>query len=149
METIDRVNQVTEAVIGSAIEVHKVLGPGLLESAYRSCLVYELSQRGLKVEAEKPLPVQYKGIHVDCGYRLDLVVENCVVVELKSVDQIAPIHEAQLLSYLKLSGLEAGLLINFNVTLLKDGVRRRVRDEDNKYQAYSRRKPLSPVHSSE
>ncbi len=119
-----RLNQITESIIGAAIEVHRALGPGLLESAYETCLAYELAQRGLKVEQQKPLPVVYREVKLDCGYRLDLLVEDAVVVELKSVEQLHPIHQAQLLSYLKLSGRKVGLLINFNVTLLKDGIRR-------------------------
>lgn len=114
----------TAKIIGAAIEVHRTLGPGLLESAYEACLIYELKLRQLKVEYQKPLPVFYKDILLECGYRLDLVVENEVIVEIKTVSTIAPIHEAQLLSYLKLSDCKIGLLINFNVNLLKDGIRR-------------------------
>ena len=123
-----RLNQVTEQIIGAAIAVHRALGPGLLESAYEACLLYELTQQGLKVEAQKPLPVVYREVKLDCGYRLDLVVENAVVVELKSVDRLAPIHTAQLMSYLKLSGCKVGLLINFNEALLKNGIVRKVND---------------------
>jgi len=111
-------------IIGAAIEVHKALGPGLLESAYEACLIYELRLRRLKVEHQKPLPIFYKDVLLDCGYRLDIVVEEEVIVEVKSVSSIAPIHEAQLLSYLKMSDYKTGLLINFNIQLLKDGVRR-------------------------
>src|SRR5271169_4285714 len=114
----------TQNIIGGAIEVHRGLGPGLLESAYEACLIYELRLRQLKVEAQKPLPIFYKDVMLDCGYRLDLVVENQVIVEIKSVSTIAPIHEAQLLSYLKLSDYKKGLLINFNMKMLKDGIRR-------------------------
>ena len=114
----------TGAIIGAAIEVHRGLGPGLLESAYEACLIYELRLRKLKVEHQKPLPVFYKDVMLDCGYRLDLVVENEVIVEIKSVNAILAIHEAQLLSYIKLSEYKRGLLINFNVKLLKDGIRR-------------------------
>ncbi len=117
-------NQITEAIIGAAIEVHRALGPGLLESAYEACLAYELARRGLRVEQQKALPVTYHDVRLDCGYRLDLRVEGIVIVEIKAVDRLAPIHEAQLLSYLRLSGCPLGLLINFNVKLLKDGVRR-------------------------
>ena len=117
-------NHVTEAVIGSAIEVHRALGPGLLESAYEACLAYELGRRGLRVERQKPVPLTYGSVRLDCGYRADLVVEDRVMVELKSVDRLEPIHEAQLLSYLKISGLSVGLLINFNVKMLKAGIRR-------------------------
>jgi len=124
----ENLNRITEAIIGSAIQVHKALGPGLLESAYEACLVYELNQRGLKVQQQKPLPVVYQNVKLDCGYRLDLFVEEAVIVELKSVDHLEPIHNAQLLSYLKLSGAKVGLLINFNVMILKSGIRRVVKD---------------------
>jgi len=120
-ETLDRI---TENIIGAAIEVHRALGPGLLESAYEACLAFELAQRGLVVEQQKPLPVVYRGVKLDCGYRLDLLVEEEVIVEVKVVDRLAPIHQAQLLSYLKLSGCKVGLLINFNVKVVKDGIRR-------------------------
>ena len=122
-ELLDRI---TEAIIGAAIEVHRSLGPGLLESAYEACLVFELIGRGLKVEQQKPLPVIYRKVELDCAYRLDLLVEEMVIVEVKAVDRIEPIHQAQLLSYLKLSGCKVGLLINFNVKVLKDGIRRAV-----------------------
>lgn len=117
-------NELTERVIGACIEIHRALGPGLLESAYEECLCYELSQAGIKFERQKALPVYYKEVNLECGYRLDLVVEQKLIVELKAVDQIAPIHEAQLLTYLKLSGLTLGLLINFNVPVLKSGIKR-------------------------
>lgn len=117
-------NQISGQIIGAAIEVHKALGPGLLESAYESCLDYELRQRGLHVEQQKALPLVYKGMQLDCGYRLDLLVENAVIVELKSVDALLPIHTAQILSYLRLAGLSLGLLINFNVMILKHGIHR-------------------------
>jgi len=126
MGEAERLNGLTEQIIGAAIEVHRALGPGLLESAYEACLAYELQERGLKVERQVPLPVVYKGVRIDCGYRLDLVVENAVVVEIKAVDSLAPVHQAQLLSYLKLSGYKVGLLINFNVKVLRDGIRRLV-----------------------
>jgi len=118
------VNELTKTIIGGAMEVHKILGPGLLESAYEVCLVQELYSLGLRVERQKSLPVTYKGLQLDSGYRLDLVVEEIVVLELKAVESILPIHHAQLLSYLKLSGHKIGLLINFNVKLLKDGIKR-------------------------
>ena len=117
-------DQVTEKVIGAAIEVHRALGPGLLESAYEACLAFELSDRGLKVETQKPLPVVYRGVKLDCGYRLDLLVDDLVIVEIKAVHHLAPIHQAQLLSYLKLSGCKVGLLLNFNVKMLRQGVSR-------------------------
>jgi GxxExxY protein len=119
-----QLNRITETVISAAIEVHRFLGPGLLESAYERCLQFELAGSGLEVESQKPIPVIYKNVHLDCGYRLDLLVEDKVIVEIKAVDELAPIHQAQLLSYLKLSGCKVGLLINFNVPLLKDGIRR-------------------------
>ncbi len=118
--------ELTRKIIGAAIEVHRHLGPGLLESAYETCLAYELEQLGLMVERQKPLPLVYKDIRLDQGYRLDMLVEGQVVVEIKVVDQLMPVHEAQLLSYMKLAGCRVGLLINFNVTLLKDGVKRRI-----------------------
>jgi GxxExxY protein len=118
------VNQITEKIIGAAIAVHRALGPGLLESAYEACLVYELNERRLKVEAQKPVPLVYKSVSLDCGYRLDLLVEDTVIVEIKSIDRIMPIHRAQVISYLRLTGLPVGLLINFNVKLLKFGIER-------------------------
>jgi len=123
---IEELNRISEAVIGAAIAVHRELGPGLLESTYEACLVFELRDRGFVVEPQKECPVHYRGLVIDCGYRLDLLVNGLVVVELKSVDQLHPIHEAQLFSYLKLSGKRLGLLINFNVTLLKNGIKRRL-----------------------
>ncbi|MDZ7344076.1 MAG: GxxExxY protein [candidate division KSB1 bacterium] len=118
---MEELNKITEAIIGAAIEVHRNLGPGLLESAYRECLRYELLQRGYDVLQEVPLPLIYKGVKLDCGYRLDLLVNDAVIVEVKSVESLAPIHEAQLLSYLKISGGKIGLLLNFNVKMLKHG----------------------------
>ena len=122
------INSITESIISAAIAVHRELGPGLLESAYESCLVYELLQQGLTVERQKALPVTYRGVKIDCGYRIDLLVEDAVIVELKAVESIEPIHEAQLLSYLKLSGYQIGLLINFNVRMLKQGIKRLVKN---------------------
>ena len=115
---------ITEQIIGMAIEVHRVLGPGLLESAYEECLCYELKAGGLSYAHQVPLPVVYKEVRLDCGYRMDVVVEQEVVVELKTVERLMPIHEAQLLTYLKLSGLKVGLLLNFHSSLLKEGLRR-------------------------
>lgn len=117
-------NEISEKIIGCAIKVHKALGPGLLESTYEVCLVYELQKAGLKVESQLALPVIYDGIKLDAGYRIDLLVEDSVIVELKAIDSLLPIHEAQVLSYLKLSGKKIGLLINFNVKLLVNGVKR-------------------------
>lgn len=119
-------NQITSEVINAAIEVHRQLGPGLLESAYKECLCKELSLRGVSFEREKPIRLEYKGLELECGYRLDILVANAVVVEIKSVESIAPVHEAQLITYLKLGGWTVGLLINFNVPILKDGIRRKV-----------------------
>ena len=113
-------------IIGAAMEVHSSLGPGLLESTYEACLVYELQERGLQVQSQVSLPVHYKNVRLDAGYRIDVLVENLVIVELKSVEAILPVHEAQLISYLKLSDLHLGLLVNFNVKRLKDGIVRRV-----------------------
>ncbi len=121
-----RINQITDVIIGSAIEVHRHLGPGLLESAYETCLCKEFEIHGLNYTRQVALPVAYKGVNLDCGYRMDLVVEQLVVVEIKAVLEWHPVFEAQLLSYLKLSGLKAGLAINFNVPLLKTGIKRMV-----------------------
>jgi GxxExxY protein len=117
-------NHSTYRIIGAAMDVHRTLGPGLLESAYEACLAYELTLLGFKVERQKDLPVMYKDAHLDCGHRLDLMVDDTVIIELKAVDRLEPIHTAQLLSYLKLSGHKIGLLINFNVQVLKDGIKR-------------------------
>ena len=114
----------TEKVIGCAIEVHRALGPGLLESAYQQCLAHELKLRGIPFLAEHPIPVEYKGIRLDCGYRIDLLVEDRLILELKSVDAITGIHAAQLLTYMKMTGISTGLLINFNVCKLADGIQR-------------------------
>ncbi|HEV2176881.1 MAG TPA: GxxExxY protein [Terriglobia bacterium] len=124
----ERLNEITNGIIGGAIEVHRMLGPGLLESSYEACLAFELAQRGLRIEQQKPLPLVYKDVKLDCGYRLDLLAEGAVIVEVKAVDALAPIHQAQVRSYLKLSGCRIGLLINFNVMVLKDGIRRLVHD---------------------
>ena len=120
----EEVNKITEGIIGAAIEVHRHLGPGLWESAYQAALAYELNQRGYKVEQQKPLPMLYKEIRLDAGYRLDFLVNDKVILEIKSSDKIIPIHDAQILSYLRLSGCKVGLLINFNVKLLKNGIKR-------------------------
>ena len=142
-------NVLTDQIIGCAIEVHRHLGPGLLESVYEECLCYELSQLGLRFERQVHLPVSYKGIKLECGHKLDLVVEDSVVVELKAIDELAPIHQAQLLTYLKTSNKKVGLLINFNVQFLKNGLKRVV----NRYagpavtphiSAVSANEPLSP-----
>ncbi len=116
----------TDRVIGLAIEVHRGLGPGLLESAYEECLCYELSQNEIQFRRQVPLPVRYKSVNLDCGYRMDIVVQEELVLELKTVERLLPVHEAQLLTYLKLSGIHTGLLLNFNTSVLKDGIRRLV-----------------------
>ncbi|MGZ4953653.1 MAG: GxxExxY protein [Methylobacter sp.] len=117
-------DNLSKKVIGCAIEVHKILGAGLLESTYEQCLGHELHLAGLSYTAQKLLPVNYKGVELDCGYRLDLVVENKLIVELKSVEKLQKIHDAQILTYMKLTGLNIGLLINFNEVLLKNGIKR-------------------------
>ncbi len=119
-------NDLTQAIIGAAIEVHRSLGPGLLESAYRECLKREVSLRQISFEKEKPMPLEYKGLKLEQGYRLDFLIANKVVLEVKAVEGLLPVHEAQLMTYLRLGGWRVGLLINFNVPVLKDGLRRRV-----------------------
>ena len=124
MNENEKLNKITETIISGAINVHRTLGPGLLESAYEACMVFELAQAGLKVEQQKPLPIVYREVKLECGYRLDLMIENEVIIEIKSIEKLMPIHQAQLLSYLKLSECKVGLLINFNVKVLKDGIKR-------------------------
>ncbi|MEW5988207.1 MAG: GxxExxY protein [Chloroflexota bacterium] len=126
LQTKEEIDKLTEVIIGAAIDVHRALGPGLLESAYRLCLCKELELRQVPFETERTLPVQYKGLELDCGYRLDLLVAETVVVEIKAVESLSPIHEAQLITYLKLGGWKVGLLLNFNVPVMKQGVKRRV-----------------------
>lgn len=121
-----RKDPLTEKIIGLAIEVHKALGPGLLESAYEACLCHELSAAGLEFRRQVPLSINYKSVRLDCGYRADIIVESGVLLELKTVEAVQPIHRAQLLTYLRLSGLRVGLMINFNVPMLKDGLVRMV-----------------------
>lgn len=121
-----QINQITRQIIGAAMRVHTALGPGLLESAYRACLIHELRKRGFKVASEVGLPVIYLGEKIDLGYRIDLIVADCVIVEIKCVEAINPAHKAQLLSYMRLSGRQIGLLINFHVEHLKDGIKRMV-----------------------
>ncbi len=123
-----RLDQISHGIIGAAIEVHCHLGPGLLESAYEACLVFEIKKLGMKVEEQKPLPVVYKEVKLDCGYRLDLVVEDEIIVEIKAIEMLLPIHDAQLLSYLRLTRKKVGLLMNFHVPVLKDGLKRIVND---------------------
>jgi GxxExxY protein len=139
------VNVLTDQIIGCAIEVHRILGPGLLESVYEECLCYELSQLGLRFERQVHLPVSYKGIKLECGHKLDLVVEDSVVVELKAIDELAPIHQAQLLTYLKTSNKKVGLLINFNVQYLKNGLKRVV----NRYAGPALKPQTSAVSAFE
>lgn len=137
--------ELTGQIIAAAMKVHSQLGPGLLESAYEACLEYELKKQRLNVERQKLLPVVYDEVKLDCGYRIDLLVQNQVVLELKAVDQVAPIHEAQLLSYLKMSGCQVGLLINFNVLHLRDGIKRLV----NQYTESPRTSASSAVEEVE
>jgi GxxExxY protein len=120
----NRINDVSQLIIGAAIEVHRTLGPGLLESAYEQCLAHEFTLRNIVFERQKPLRVNYKGVQLDCGYRLDFLVAGMVVVEVKASESLLPIHQAQLLSYLKLGGWKLGLLINFHAPLLREGIKR-------------------------
>lgn len=131
MSTREHLDRITREIIGAAIAVHRALGPGLHESAYETCLAFELRQRSIEVIEQKPLPVVYRAVKLDCGYRLDLLVESCVIVEVKAVEALLPIHQAQLLSYLRLTGLSADLLLNFNVQVLKQGIKRVVNDFPN------------------
>ncbi len=138
MEEKDKLDLITRRIIGGAIEVHKAIGPGLLESAYQTCLAFELQLRDLDVKEQVPLPVSYKNVKLDCGYRLDLVVEDTVIVEIKAVERLAPIHDAQLLSSLRISGKRVGLLVNFHVRVLKDGLKRIVNEfPDSAFSAAS------------
>ena len=116
--------QLSKEIIGCAIEVHKNIGPGMLESAYEECLAYELKQKGLNFERQKPVAVHYKEIKLDCGYRIDLLVENQIVLELKSIESLSKIHTAQILTYMRFANIRKGLIINFNVTMLKNGIKR-------------------------
>ena len=124
MNKEEKLNKITKTIIGMAINIHRALGPGLLESAYEACMVYDLVKAGLKVDQQKPLPIVYRGVKLECSYRLDLMIEKEVIVEIKSVEKLLPIHQAQLMSYLKLSDCKVGLLINFNVKVLKNGIKR-------------------------
>ena len=121
---MDDLNELTGAIIGAAIEVHRNLGPGLLESAYESCLLWELRQEGLKVEPQVPVPIRYKGLQLDAGYRIDILVQDRIIVELKAIDKIQPIHTAQVLTYLKMTNLKMALILNFNVELMRSGIKR-------------------------
>jgi len=128
MRENDRLDEISHRIIGAAIEVHRHLGPGLLESAYQSCLAFELKRLGLKLEEQKPLPVVYKEVKLDCGYRLDMIVEDEIIVEIKAIEKLLPIHDAQLLSYLRLAKKRVGLLMNFHVPVLKSGLKRIVNE---------------------
>jgi len=128
MRENDTLDEISHRIIGAAIEVHRNLGPGLLESAYQSCLAFELKQLGVKLEEQKPLPVIYKDMRLDCGYRLDLVVEDEIIIEVKAIEKLVPIHEAQLLSYLRLAKKRVGFLMNFHVPVLKNGLKRIVNE---------------------
>jgi len=134
MRENDRLDEISHRVIGAAIEVHRHLGPGLLESAYQSCLAFELKQLGLKLEEQKPLPVVYKNVKLECGYRLDLVVQGEIIVEIKAIEKLLPIHDAQLLSYLRLTKKRVGLLMNFHVPVLKNGLKRIVNDFPDEWE---------------
>jgi GxxExxY protein len=132
-----KINEITEKIIGAAIEVHKSLGPGLLESAYEECMAKEMELTGVSFERQKPIPLEFKGITLECGYRIDFLVESTVVVELKSVDAFAPIFTAQTLTYLRLLKKQVGLLINFNVPVLRDGIKRIVNNYEEETSAFS------------
>lgn len=119
-------DEIKSTIIGAAIRIHSHLGPGLLESAYQKCLRYELEEQGIRVEIEVPIPILYRKVAIEVGYRADMIVENCILVENKAVERIAPVHEAQLLTYLRLSGLHLGYILNWNVPVLKNGIRRMV-----------------------
>ena len=123
---MDEIDELSHQIIGYAIEVHKHLGPGLLESAYQKCLAYEFSHAHILFELEKPIPVKYKDTILDCGFRADIIVNNSIILEIKAVEQLLPIHEAQLLTYMKLTQIRLGMLINFNVKLLRDGIKRMI-----------------------
>ncbi|BAI61689.1 conserved hypothetical protein [Methanocella paludicola SANAE] len=120
----DKTNKISGIIVDSALTVHRTLGPGLLERVYEECLIQELTLRGLKVESQIPLPIEYKGLRIEDAVRIDILVENCVIIEIKAVETVLPVHEAQLLTYLKLSNNRLGLLINFNSPLIKDGIKR-------------------------
>ena len=124
MEDKERANLLSNRIIGTAIEVHKALSPGLLESAYEACLYHELNLQGIHIQRQVPLPIKYKGLELEIGYRLDLLIEDLIIVELKAVERIEPIHEAQLMTYLRLTGIWLGLLLNFNVPVLRHGIKR-------------------------
>jgi len=122
--TAERLNRITEIIIGAAIRVHRTLGPGLLESVYLACLAFELAEEGVGVETQRPIPVEYRGGRLECGFRADLIVEGAVIVEVKSLERLAPVHQAQMITYLRLSGCLVGLILNFNSRVMKDGIKR-------------------------
>jgi len=126
MDEMKELNVLTEKIIGLAIEVHRHLGPGLLESTYRKCLCYELGKNGLEYKEEEPVPIKYKELLIDCAYRADIIVKNKVIIEVKAIENVLPVHEAQLLTYLKFTRIKIGLILNFNVPLLKDGIIRKI-----------------------
>jgi GxxExxY protein len=128
---VKRLNEITRLVIGAAIKVHRALGPGLLESVYIACLAFELTQLGRTLRTQSPVPVVYEGVKLDCGFRADLIVEDAVILEIKAVERLAPIHHAQMLTYLRLSGHTVGLIMNFNTTILKNGIERVVNGFDD------------------
>ena len=135
-------DELSEKLIGAFIEVHRHLGPGLLESAYEQCVCHELSINGISFERQLPVPVTYKGVRLDCGYRVDLVVASRLIVEIKAVERLLPIHQAQVLTYLKLTGLDTALLVNFNVPVVKDGLRRLTRERPSSRSSRSPRLPV-------
>jgi GxxExxY protein len=124
LATTDTINRITSTIIEAAIRVHRALGPGLLESAYLACLCYELVRAGLRIETQKPLPLVYEGVKIDCAYRADIVVNQTVIVEVKAMDDLAPIHTRQLLTYLRIANCPAGLILNFGKTTMKEGIKR-------------------------
>ena len=119
--TAERLNRITEIIIGAAIRVHRTLGPGLLESVYLACLAFELAEAGVSLETQQSIPVEYRGVRLECGFRADLIVEGAVIVEVKSLERLAPVHQAQMITYLRLSGCLVGLILNFNSRVMKDG----------------------------
>jgi GxxExxY protein len=142
--TAERLNEITEIIIGAAISVHRALGPGLLESVYLACLIYELIATDLKIETQRALPVVYRGVRLECGFRADLIVEGCVIVEVKSIERLAPVHQAQMITYLRLSGCSLGLILNFNTKLMKDGIKRAVNAFPTASQPIWKFAPRSP-----
>jgi GxxExxY protein len=124
--TAEQLDRITDIVIGAAIRVHRTLGPGLLESVYLACLAFELAERGVSIETQRPIPVEYRGVRLECGFRADLIVEGAVIVEVKSLERLTPVHDAQMITYLRLSRCVVGLILNFNTRVMKDGIKRMV-----------------------